>query len=348
MVNLRNCINYLSGINKHKYNMKSLNEYLLEGGLFNNIGAGDWEVDEEKIRDWLAKARIYVKDPDDLLIKGRDSHPLVNSRVLVSPGVNIAIKVVSKPELFPDGRWPEFMRFSCIERGVTVIDCGLVTLEGMPRVYDHLNISTNKLTTLEGYQYDEIFNIRTNVPALNASYNDLQSLKGCPKCSDLKVNHNQHLRSLRGMKSGRMLNSLSAENCDLRDLVGCPKLQKHTSLLSLCNNPDLDIENGLGKILSITEDIYLLAIDASHVKGFTNAYQNSIGSAYICNVDDSEFLRSDDFINFIKTFSKRRNMLYVRISGSVSYNDIREADLWANKEGFNVNIQQSTAFAGEK
>lgn len=328
--------------------MKTLNEYLLEGGLFNNIGAGDWEVDEGKIREWLAKAKVYVKDPDDLLIKGRDSHPIVNSRVLFNPGVNVAINVVSKPELFPDGRWPEFMRFSWIERGVTVIDCGLVTLEGMPPVYDYLTVSNNKLTTLEGYQHNEIFNIRTNVPALNASYNDLQSLKGCPKCSDLKVNHNQHLRSLRGMKPGRMLNSLSAENCDLRDLAGCPKLQKHTSLLSLCNNPNLDIENGLGKILSITEDIYSLAIDASHVKGFTNAYQNSIGSAYICNVDDSEFLRSDDFINFIKTFSKRHNKLYVRISGFVSYNDIREADLWASKEGFNVNIQQSTAFAGEK
>ena len=326
--------------------MKSLQDYIAEG-IFNNIGAGEWEIEEGEIREWLEKSRLRVNF-DDLITKGYNNspHPLIKSDA-ITPGVHGHIEITNRPELFPDHCWPEFIRFaSAPECGLEVSGCGLETLRNMPKVYRYLNVSNNNIKSLEEYGYREIDDYVSRGSAFNVSNNDLHSLKGCPACSTIRIHHNPHLRSLKGIPSSRMLENLDARNCDLLDLNFIPKMQKYVDSLILCNNPNLDYGDGLKTLLKNTSDIRSLAIDVCGIESLISSYQGSIKYIYICNIPGDDFLESKNLQEFIHKFSPRRGgLLEINLEGAVSDQNIREMSLYLKKSGVNCGIRKSIFYS---
>lgn len=327
--------------------MKSLQDYIAEG-IFNNIGAGEWEIEEGEIREWLEKSRLRVNF-NDLITKGYNNspHPLIKSDA-ITPGVHGHIEITNRPELFPDHCWPEFIRFaSAPECGLEVSGCGLETLRNMPRVYKYLNVSNNNIESLEEYGVPEIDDYVVQGSVLNICNNDLRSLKGCPKCNILWVRHNHHLQSFAGVPTNRKFTEIDARNCDLRTLEGMPKMHAHTDTLIICNNPDLDVTDGpLKKSLAGVQDIRTLAIDAPGLQILTDTFSGAVKSISICNTEGDDFLRGDAFMGFINKFSRRNRGMYVKIEGKVSAAAIEDVYKELRKDGKTCVLSKSTFYSG--
>jgi hypothetical protein len=89
------------------------------------------------IQDWLEEVNIGVKNF------------FVNNKFEIDTHMDIIVQ--ERPELFPDGKLPEYIRFN----SSGTFDCddsGIISLVGFPRIVQgYFSCQQNKITSLEGF-----------------------------------------------------------------------------------------------------------------------------------------------------------------------------------------------------
>jgi hypothetical protein len=89
------------------------------------------------IQDWLDEVHIGVRNYK------------LNSDFTIDTDLDVI--AVERPELFPNGRFPDYIRFNS-SGSFDIDDCGIVSLVGCPKkVKGYFSCQMNKITDLKGF-----------------------------------------------------------------------------------------------------------------------------------------------------------------------------------------------------
>ena len=89
------------------------------------------------IQDWLDEVHIGVRNYK------------LNSDFTIDSDLDVI--AVERPELFPNGRFPDYIRFNS-SGSFDIDDCGIVSLVGCPKkVKGYFSCQMNKITDLKGF-----------------------------------------------------------------------------------------------------------------------------------------------------------------------------------------------------
>ena len=129
--------------------MKTLKESLLD-----DFGSQTKDLKRLQIEEWLEKNNIEV-----------------NSKFIINKDYTIDIDEFIYRG---NGNFPEYIQFNICKFIFRIVDSGMTSLRGCPRICHDFNCSFNELTTLKGgpVEVSGIF---------NCANNKLTSLEGCPK-----------------------------------------------------------------------------------------------------------------------------------------------------------------------
>lgn len=318
--------------------MKTLNEYILEGGFFGNIGAGKEEVTKGRLYDWLWNAHVIKgsKSIDEMIKIDRNGNVYIQGSQdnFWYYGLD-TITFDDKPESFPDGKFPDFVKIvNC--PSLSASRCGLISLENIPQVHGSLIVTDNKLKSFDGCPLTSIEQAydRGNA-SLCINNNDFETLDGCPGCNWLAARNNPHLTTIGKMAKKKAMIHVDIANCALKNLIGLPPIYKKSGTIYLHGNKDLDLfaGDGIKALLGKADILMRLTIDADCLKGvsgdeWAKALGNNcfIKTLSVKNCDDA-FVTSSEFQSLVRAMKGMyKNSNSVKINLELDYGNNKCAD----------------------
>ena len=318
--------------------MKTLNEYIFEGEFFSNIGAGKEEVVKGRLYDWLWNARVITgsKDIDEMIKIDRDGNAYIQANRDNFLYYNLdTITFDDKPESFPDGKFPDFVKITNCP-SISASRCGLISLENIPQIHGSLIVADNKLKSFDGCP---LTTIEAGYGRAEASLciddNDFETLDGCPSCNWFVARRNPHLSTIGKMGKKKSLIYVEIVNCALKNIIGLPPMYKKAKSVLLHGNKNLDlfVGNGIGNLLGKTDNLDCLSIDADCLKGVKgDEWLKALGrdcfvrKLVVKNCDDN-FVSSQEFLSLAQAMKGRyKNYPAIKINLEFDYGGNRCGD----------------------